>query len=144
MPGIDLSEQSIKMPACLKLISGWRRQDTHNKAKFLKVIKKLGRRFCVLEMAISETCSPLPASIAVPWLGSTVLASVPSVEGSLKAFIIAVTYCLGWPARPLPFSPPDLCFSLGFASPQRPTFGLSSLSFSREFTENLFLNVFHV
>lgn len=51
MPGIDLSEQSIKMGACLKLISDWRRQDTYNNAK--QKLRNWAGGFCVLEMAIN-------------------------------------------------------------------------------------------
>lgn len=75
--GIDLSEQSIKMPACLKLISGWRRQDTHNKAKFLKEIKKSGQRFCVLKW---------------PWV-------------SPACFSMRLLLCRGWGAPCWPLSP---------------------------------------
>lgn len=58
MPGIDLSEQSIKMGACLKLISDWRRQDTYNNAK--QKLRNWAGGFCVLEMAINSCPVSVP------------------------------------------------------------------------------------
>ena len=96
---------------------------------------------------LMKPASLSPACVALLYLGSTcwpVPSCLSSVEGSLKAFSIALAYCLRWLAQPLSSSPPPLFESWLCFSPVSHLWPFNSVTLKRQFTENLFLNVFHV